>query len=168
MSRRDLTQPCKMPLDVRPCQPLAGLFHRDDDATCGGGSFEHHLTAPNDGALLPVRVDPECVTTNRDFLGGIAAANGKHARMKPGQTRDEARLLRVQVFEHDALVIPKFVELLIGRGAVEKRRIDIFGQRMIAEVVPRKCRGMLPETIHAARPRRSNGAISNRGNHVVS
>lgn len=101
----DRSQARKMPLDIGPNEALSGFFHGDDDAPRGGGSFEDHLTTPNHGALLPVGVDPECVTTNRDFLGRIARANGKYSRMEPGQTRDEPRLLRMQVFEHDAFVV---------------------------------------------------------------
>lgn len=105
MRGSDGSQACKMPLDIGPREALSGFFHGDDDATCGGGSFEDHLTTPNHGALLPVGVDPECVTTNRDFLGGITRANGKYAWMEPGQTRDEARLLRMQVFQHEPFVV---------------------------------------------------------------
>lgn len=96
---------CEMPLDIGPSEPLPWLFHGYDDATRGVGSVEEHLTTPNQGALLTIGVDPECVTTNGHFLGWISRPYRENARMKSWQTRDETRLLRMEVFHHDSFVV---------------------------------------------------------------
>jgi hypothetical protein len=105
MRRRGGAHAGEMPLDIGPSKALPRLFHGDNDAASRIGSVEYQLTAPNQRALLPVRVDPERIAANGDFLCWIARAHGKYARMKPGQTRDETWLLGMEVFHHDAFVV---------------------------------------------------------------
>jgi hypothetical protein len=54
--------------DVGPLKTLTGFLHRDDDAPAGLWPIEQELAAPNEGALLPIGVDPESVATDGDFL----------------------------------------------------------------------------------------------------
>jgi hypothetical protein len=106
MGRNYGAKSCKMPFDIGPLKSLIGLFHRHDDSSWGLGTIEDHLTAPNQGGLLPIGVDPQSIATNGDFLGWITRPNCKNPRVKSWQTRDETRVLRMEVFQDDAFVIP--------------------------------------------------------------
>jgi hypothetical protein len=101
-------------------------------------------------------------------LSLITCTNRKNPRMKSRQTRDEARLLRVQMFQDDALVVAQVVELLIVGSAVEVRGIDVFGQRLIAKALLGKCGGVFSETLGTAWPRGSDGAVADGLDHVAA
>lgn len=134
MRGRDGSHASEVAFDIGPRQTLPWFFHRHNNTPSGIGPVEHQLTAPNQRTLLPIRIDPERVATDSYLLRSIARTHREDPRMQPRQTRDETRLLGMKVFQDDTLVVAQFVELLIGRRVVEKRRVDLVWQRLTAQV----------------------------------
>jgi hypothetical protein len=86
---------------------------------------EGHGGAEHDRAGGAIGVDPERVGHEREGRRRLAEAGDLRAGRDPRQGREQARVLRVQVLEQEALVGADRAELLIRRRAVEERGIDV-------------------------------------------
>jgi hypothetical protein len=120
---------------------------------------ERDRPAPRERAPAAIGVDGERVAAELERFGAPAFALDDGLGRDGLEARDEAGVGRVQVLEHDALVLAELLDLLVGRGRVEVARVDVAGHRSLMPdaVVPRA--GVAVELDEARRPGRRDGPI---------
>ena len=121
------------------------------------GSWPRHVRRTD----RSIRVDPQRVARQRELVLRRAAPLDERLRREAGQARHEPRVIGVQVLEHDALVRPEQLHLLIARPRHEVARVDVLRHRLIPRaLLPR--RRVTAELLGARWPARRDGAEARR------
>jgi len=97
---------------------------------------EHNLPPPRERGCPPISIHDEGVATKAHLLTTSTVRLDKCAGHVTCQVRHQPRMLRVQIFEHQAFVRSDLIDLLVRRRRVkEASRVDVFGQRRVRPLV---------------------------------
>ncbi len=132
---------------------LPRLLQRDEDPPRLLRTVDGHLPPPGERDDGAVGVDPQRVRGHHQIARGGPGELDERAGVYAGQLGGEARVIGVQVLEHDALVVADGVDLLVARRRLEELAVEVVVEGDLRPTRLRPAFGAAPELVATEPPR---------------